>query len=257
MSDQQENAVLILSRVLCLLYFSLTLVACQATDDQSIQVNSSPESTATAFSTSIAVLAEPTEPAILKPSQTATQTASPTKRATATELNWTVAPPREEPVCPEVRYDSELPHPDEPEGYDGLSFDTRNLPEELSFWKGAVLFDDLDDEIEFGLVLVVRIEEDLPMLWFEKLLCRDEDGKAHWQIIDALNLPPISEGQEFTMWYCRYGEDGPFDPEIVAIGFVQAGALEFFSIEFAWQLNRVTESIEPITTDGLVCLRNI
>ena len=92
------------------------------------------------------------------------------------------------------------------------------------------------------------------MIWFEKLICRNNDGKAFHEIIDATILPIYSENDTLAYWYCSI--DGIDDPEIVALGEAQCGDGYLSNIKQAWRLNRQTEKIETVVIENITCQIN-
>jgi hypothetical protein len=86
------------------------------------------------------------------------------------------------------------------------------------------------------------------VLWLE-IISNDTDGKAKYQVLDVLNLPPLESNEEVTT-YCQVR--GKIDSEIVTISVSENTEL-LTDIKQAWRANRKTGKFEVIPTDGLAC----
>jgi hypothetical protein len=122
-----------------------------------------------------------------------------------------------------------------------------SFPRGLKDRGGSVI--DVDrDESRYGLAEVQ--DSTAQMIWLERFINRDQQGKVTYQVIDVLKLPPISKSQILVRSFCWV--NGKRDREIIAI--VEATDTEFrTTIHRAWRANIKTEKIEPMSPKGIAC----
>ena len=176
---------------------------------------------------------------------TETPSPPPTQKSTAT-----ISPTNTQVNCPPFEIDREIPDPNIPENYVGRHYHALELPIELVFHQGTSL---LGGNNNYGFTIITS-SETLQMIWFEKLICRNNDGKPFHEILDAAVLPVYGDNDTLAYWYCSIDEIN--DPEIIALGESQCGYLQLSNIKNAWQLNRQTEKIEPVSTENISCQLN-
>ena len=183
------------------------------------------------------------------PSPTVTVTNAP--QPTATKLiNNPSLPTRTKTACPPFEIDTEIPDPNTPENFIGRHYRSSEIPERLEYHQGTVIFG--PGEYSFS---VVTSMETLHMIWFEKLICRNNQGHAFHEIIDVAVLPVLAENERLAYWYCNIGEKN--DPEIIALGEANCGDSYLSNIKQAWRLNRQTEKIETMSPEGMSCQLDI
>jgi hypothetical protein len=206
----------------------------------------------------VAIAMKPTNTEIILATNTAIPTFQPTEtmtQATVTLTETTAKPamviqyPTKTPTCFPTPFDAELQNPASLQ--DSVGYIFRDLPEYLELQMGAVILGRGD----YGLSEVVR-EDGSHMLWFEKVACRDADSKAYWEILDVIELPPLADNEELVIWYCRLAGEDDTDPELVVIGNCEPGVQYLTQVNMAWRLNRQTNQIETIPTEGIECLRD-
>ena len=218
-----------LFKILCLILFAVSLVAC----------SSVPEKTVTQ-----------TVPAATVASPTKTPTL-PTPPATTTPT-LTAAPAHT--ACPPFSIDTELPVPDEPQNYLGLHFDA--LPAGLESPDGSVL----DGPDTYYMVNEV-VRDSGEMLWLERNICHDETGHPYQEIRAVLILPALQEKEKLLIGTCRVKEAATpeaalmpeFDPAIVAVGWFEDIYQPPVTISYAWRVITQTESFEVLSPESVTC----
>jgi hypothetical protein len=87
----------------------------------------------------------------------------------------------------------------------------------------------------------------------QRLVSRDETGKAIWNDVESLSIPRLSADEllVYGRWStCSRG--GRPDPAIIAI-VVKTDEPEFRVIRSAWRANLETEKITHIPHTGIIC----
>lgn len=155
-------------------------------------------------------------------------------------------------LCPPSSIESQLQNLTARQNYIGLIF--RDLPERLHIQieRSALI---LESPADYGFQEVIR-QDNTHMLWFEKVACRDGDGKTYWKLLDVTEMPAMSEDEELVFWYCQLDGQEDMDPELVAIGY-GVGHQYITKVNFLWRLNRQTNQIESLLPEGVQCRRDI
>ena len=94
------------------------------------------------------------------------------------------------------------------------------------------------------------------MLWFSKVLYRDDHGKAYFQVGDVAVIPPTERNQYVVVSACL--NSNVLDSEIVALVRVDEESLQerYLSnsnVILAWRANQSTGEIIQISTFGIEC----
>lgn len=94
------------------------------------------------------------------------------------------------------------------------------------------------------------------MLWFSKVISRDQNGKPYWQVSDIAVLPSTAKDKNIIVSACLL--DGLLDPEMVVLANVDEESLAKryltnSNVILAWKANRSTGKLEPIDTKGIEC----
>lgn len=93
------------------------------------------------------------------------------------------------------------------------------------------------------------------MLWLETVVAYDSTGKAQYQVIDVLTLPPLASSEEIaggSGYYCRI--NGKYDPELVTIAKTESDTVQYMKrIRKAWRANRSTGRFEEIAPRNIAC----
>jgi len=164
-------------------------------------------------------------------------------------------------TCPPFELDTELPDPDLPENYIGRHFDHHNLPEGLETSGGSIVRD-RDSQLELG-ISTFKWQEIRELYWLEKLVCRDKDGHAYFEIVDAFATPPLS-GDETEPWVYFDDESevyivsglGLYEKSVpVTIGDYRGWF--FTDILFIYDIDFVSQKFIFLDPDGLVCLKDL
>jgi len=225
------------------LIFFLLMTACNSHQTQTPMVDVAIKPTAL----EVILATEPTTPTF-QPTETmaqATVTLTETEAKPVTVIQY----PTKTPACSPSPIGAELQNPVSLQDYVGYVFG--DLPEYLQLQMGAVIFGQGD----YGLKEVVS-EDGSHMLWFQKVVCRDADSRPYWEILDVVELPPLSDNEELVIWYCRLAGEDDTDPELVAIGNYEPGIQTLTKVNMVWRLNRQTHQIETMPTEGVECLRD-
>jgi hypothetical protein len=97
----------------------------------------------------------------------------------------------------------ELPNPDIPENYIGYRFNFRDLPSGLENLGGRIL---RDDERQYELSIhELGWHENKRLILLQKFICRDESGRAYFEVVDAFGTPLLN-GKETKPWVCFEGD---------------------------------------------------
>jgi|GEM_PF-1183339 len=124
----------------------------------------------------------------------------------------------------------------------------RNLPKSLTDLGGWVVS---DGTVARFAVSHVR-QGSQQMLWFEKLIDYDNNGRPMFQVIDVLNLPTFSKTEQLTTGSRGCMQNGQHDRELAVL--VEATNTEKWTqISKAWRANRRTGKFEKVSTKGIVC----
>jgi len=130
--------------------------------------------------------------------------------------------------------------------YIGLRYE--NLPKNLTSLGGWLVG---DANTQYG-VSNVR-EGNQQFLMLERLISRNRSGKATWQVIDVLGIPPLTPPLSLASRGCSL--NGKRDPELVTIAFTEDTEKWTTFVE-AWRANRRTgkfEEIPDVLTKDIVC----
>jgi len=190
----------------------------------------------------------PLSPLPTSTSDESTETPEPTSTPKPIEaLEPTVTPK----PCPPFQVENVMPVVDIPADYIGHHFNAMAMPPGLISEGGFVVGD-------FPQITVLHIvwQGDTMMLWLEKVICRDAEGKAYLEIRDVLLLPSLRENERLITLHCT--TNGEFSPEIVAVGEFTPGVCNPTKIVYAWQADLHDESFEQLFPNSITCdLTNI
>ncbi len=94
------------------------------------------------------------------------------------------------------------------------------------------------------------------MLWFERLIYRDQNGEPHWQVNDTLFLPSPVENQVVIVDQCFI--NGVLDNEIVVLGGIDEEVfstrhLPSSNVVLSWRANRATGKLDEIERTNVEC----
>jgi hypothetical protein len=157
--------------------------------------------------------------------------------------------------CPTSSWETTIPSPDDTQKYVGRHFDTLHLPEGLDFREGVFA-----DPYRYVVV-------DGPsgrIWWADRLMCRDSNGKAYFEVVAALIIPPPQEGFAFAD-YCTFNSHnvapiavGEYDrispPVSLPLGREPTYGWHLNRITEAWRFDQSTLSYVPLSTAGLDCV---
>ena len=87
------------------------------------------------------------------------------------------------------------------------------------------------------------------MFWFEKLVCRNQQGHAFFEISDIIVLPPIKPNEIVVILGCKQG--GKYDEEILAMGEFKKREVLLSKLSHAWRANRSTGKLEEISPERI------
>lgn len=153
--------------------------------------------------------------------------------------------------CPPFNFEPSLPNPETPEAYIGRHYDTRSTPG-LKMNYGAAIGNQTDrGEYNLEEIETTRYK----MFWFEKLVCRNQQGHAFFEISDVIVLPPIKPNEIVVMLGCKQG--GKYDEAIVAVGDFKEREVLLSNLSHVWRANRSTGKLEVISPEGITCERMI
>jgi hypothetical protein len=87
-------------------------------------------------------------------------------------------------------------------------------------------------------------------------LGRDSSGKAAWEILDAVALPPRPADLEIALGTCGRGVGPAWNADSEVIAYVRPElAKEFWAgVAVAWRASRATGRFEPEPVRGLRCI---
>jgi hypothetical protein len=148
--------------------------------------------------------------------------------------------------CPPFELDNEIPDPNTPENFIGRRFSRLKKPEDMKFLLGSVI----RGPGEYSVHEVIS-GQTLHMFWLEKLVCRNNQGKDFYEIVDVITLPPLAKNEMVVASYCSVG--GQMDPEIIGLGEYECGNLQLSTINKAWRINRQEGKFEPLSTENISC----
>jgi hypothetical protein len=171
------------------------------------------------------------------------KTTEPTFTPTPTEtLEPTITPK----PCPPFQVENVMPIIDIPADYIGHHFNALSMPPGL-ISEGGFLAEKVPTH--YGLHTVRQ--GDTMMLWLEKTICHDANGKAYWEIRDVLLLPSLRANEKLITLNCT--TSGKFSPEIVAVGEFKPGVCKPTKIVYAWQANLRNETFEQLFPNSVTC----
>ncbi|HIK56808.1 MAG TPA: hypothetical protein IGS37_16800 [Synechococcales cyanobacterium M55_K2018_004] len=128
--------------------------------------------------------------------------------------------------------------------YIGLRY--RDLPRGLTSLGGWMLTPQRGTE--YGVSVVQRGNQ--RMLWLERLIDRDAQGRASWEVRDVLLLPAIPQNFDLAQGWCELNRRA--DARIVAIARYQNSEYST-QIRRAWRANWQRERFEEMPTRGIRC----
>jgi hypothetical protein len=129
----------------------------------------------------------------------------------------------------------------------GLQY--QDLPRGLTNLGGWVV--DIGDNGKFNFSVAHVRQGTKEMLWLERFIRHDAQGRATMRVINVLELPAISKSQTLaSSRFCM--QNGKKNPDLIAI--VEATDTEYRTqIHRAWRANRAKGKFESISTRGIVC----
>jgi hypothetical protein len=100
------------------------------------------------------------------------------------------------------------------------------------------------------------------MVWLDRMICRDSDGKPYWEIKDVIVVPVTTKNQFLGFAVC--GQNEELLPGIIAIGELNEQEIDILQtpgpdpltikdIKSAWMINLETSKMEPFPTKGVFC----
>jgi len=116
-------------------------------------------------------------------------------------------------------------------------------------------------ETDYAISDITDEETNTRLIFFNKEIDRSvtpESNQAVWEIVDVLLVPPLDDpgnpdGVAHLRPWCSYDESS--DPELFALANTEDyETAEFFPAIAAWRANTQTETLEPVTTEGLLCV---
>lgn len=108
----------------------------------------------------------------------------------------------------------------------------------------------LEDKMH-GVTVVERMTG--KMAWLGKIVGYRKDGKAEWEVVDILVLPPLQEGQELTD-ICNNEIRGRRYTITIATFNNATGDRKTVKIHHAWQVDLQSKRFERIPTQGIECI---
>jgi hypothetical protein len=102
---------------------------------------------------------------------------------------------------------------------------------------------------DYGVAQVKR--GNVEMLWLERMTGRDASGRAIWEVLDVVLLPPMSKTDYLQGGHLVCLLNGVADPEIIAIfkGEPKNGVMDH--VGQAWRANCRTGRFESISPEGI------
>ena len=93
------------------------------------------------------------------------------------------------------------------------------------------------------------------LLFLDRIIGRDSQGKPSFQVVDVLPLPPIDNQKEDILggspYQCRINE-GEYDPTLIVIARLEDGNTEFLTqVRQAWRVDLESERFNEINLRGL------
>jgi len=146
-----------------------------------------------------------------------------------------------------------------PENYIGRHYDTHKLPDGIGEIGGSLLR--LDNNMQYALTKLMWTDK-RRMWWLEKLVCRDENGSAFFEIVDTIASPPLSDNDTASE-YCYSVDNNESTSIIYAVGINDNTTVDvingnvgyiFEEIKFAFRLDLNLKKFISIKTEGLTCL---
>ena len=133
----------------------------------------------------------------------------------------------------------------------------------------GIVYPPLPDGIEMGQSMSIHpsdsvqkwsvstmIEDNVLMLWLEKMNGRNQEGKALWAVTDVLYLPALQENQVIVPTACLLND--VLDPEILVLAFLDdESAIRRYlynsNILLAWRADQTTGRFEEMPTTNIEC----
>ncbi len=98
---------------------------------------------------------------------------------------------------------------------------------------------------------VARIRHDSgEVIWLEKLLYRDNEGRPHWEIKSAVAEPKLEKGYDYFLGTCM--KNGVHQRQIIALVKLEDKEIQT-AIERAWWVDLNRESIFETLVSGITC----
>ena len=119
-------------------------------------------------------------------------------------------------------------------------------------------------ETDYAIADITDEETNTRLVFFNEEIGRSvtaEGDHAVWEIVDVMSLPQSDDlarvdnpdASVFLRPWCSYDESP--DPELFALAdTANYETAEFFPAIAAWRANIETETLEPVTTKGLLCV---
>jgi len=138
-----------------------------------------------------------------------------------------------------------------PQTYIGLQYPP--LPESLKMG-GSQVISPSSSSCEWAVSIVE--DDDKFMLWLDKLLYRDQNGKPHLKVSDTVVIPVLEEDQEIIVSGCFL--NGTLNAEIITLVNIdtQNEYNRWLSNEYivqTWRANQNTGKLENISTANIEC----
>ncbi len=155
--------------------------------------------------------------------------------------------------CPPFALDTEIPPPNNPQGFIGKHYDVLSLPAGLKF-KAGMMLDDYHSWTRF-LYSGQKLE------WLERLICWDAGGVPYFTIIDAIILPRFTDDQTEAGLCWLNGEELH---AIIAVGHVDVSGpvgsfhdmegWKFDRLDYGYRIDLILEKFLALSMEGLECI---
>lgn len=93
---------------------------------------------------------------------------------------------------------------------------------------------------------------DKKMWWLKKIIGRDENGRANFEVVTVIDRPEIPKDYFFVKGNCK--KDGIIVSEIIAAARYDENAEEFTDIYSAWYVDIEKERFQRYPKEGITCI---
>jgi hypothetical protein len=206
----------------------------------------------------------PKRPEVNAPSQTKTPTS--TELTQSNQITNTLTPTtstdetNDQDACPPFEFDTKLPYPDIPEKYIGYHPNYRELPFGLENLGGGLIRNNLQIELS---IHNLRWQQNKVLYLLEKMVCRDESGKAYFEIVDVFATPTLTGNGEVPDFCFRNGIEidftdglGYVDDSVPLTSIGSYLVRPFTEVLFIYKVDYIDEKFIFFDLENLKCYKD-